>query len=66
MGKALVVVLATLAALAFVVYFVGASRVGSVAVDVPSTTHSPAFGVTWTVILLGGFGLMFWKIVKGK
>ncbi len=66
MGKFLVAVLATVAAVWMVVYFVGASRMTQVAVDVPGTHHTPAFGITWTLLVGGVLGFFIWRIVKGK
>lgn len=66
MGKFLVAILATLAAVWLVVYFVGVSKMASTAVDVPGTSHTPAFGVTWTLLVAGVLGLLVWRTVKGK
>ena len=64
MGKWLVILLATAAALAILVHFFGGGAMGSAALHVPSTEHTPTFGVTWYVIgglVLGG---LFYKLVK--
>jgi hypothetical protein len=57
MGKWLVVILATCAALGILVHLFGASHMSATAVTVPGTEHTPTFGITWT---------MFLKLVKGK
>lgn len=66
MGKVLVIILATCAALAVCVHFVGASRMASTAVSVPPTDHTPAFGITWTILGALVIGGVFYKLVKGK
>jgi hypothetical protein len=66
MGKVLVIILATCAALAVCVHFVGGSRMASTALSVPGTEHTPAFGITWTVIGALVIGGIFYKLVKGK
>jgi len=66
MGKWLVVILATCAALGILVHLFGASHMASTAVSVPGTEHTPSFGITWTIlgfVLVGG---LFYKLVKGK
>lgn len=66
MGKALVIILATCAALGVLVHFLGGARMASTAVTVPGTEHTPAFGITWTImgaLIIGG---VFYKLVKGK
>ena len=64
MGKALVIILATCAALGILVHFFGSGAMGSAALHVPSTSHTPTFGVTWFVI--GGLviGGLFYKLIK--
>jgi len=66
MGKVIVIILATCAALGILVHFLGHATMGSTAVTVPNTEHTPAFGLTWFVI--GGLfiGGLFYKLVKGK
>ena len=66
MGKVIVAVLATLAALTLVVYFVGASRMTGTALDVPATEHTHSFAITWTMVACAGLGLVIWRVVKGK
>lgn len=66
MGKALVIVLATLAGLGILVYCVGGTRMSTTALNVPGTEHTPAFGITWTVIGALVLGGVFYKLVKGK
>jgi hypothetical protein len=66
MGKVLVIILATCAALAVCVHLAGAGRMGSTALSVPGTEHTPAFGITWTVIGALVIGGIFYKLVKGK
>ncbi len=66
MGKVLVAILATMAALALVVYFVGASRMTQTAFNVPGTEHTHPFSVTWTLVCGGLIGFAIWRIVKGK
>jgi hypothetical protein len=39
---------------------------GSTALSVPGTEHTPAFGITWTVIGALVIGGIFYKLVKGK
>lgn len=65
MGKILVIILATCAALAVCVHLFGA-RMGSTALTVPGTEHTPAFGLTWTIIGALVIGGVFYKVVKGK
>ena len=63
MGKWLVIILATCAALGILVHFVG-SGMGATALQVPSTQHTPTFAITWFVIggvVLGG---LFYKLIK--
>lgn len=64
MGKALVIILATCAALGILVHFLGHHSLATTAVTVPGTEHTPAFAVTWFVI--GGliFGGLFYKLIK--
>ena len=64
MGKALVIILATAAALGILVHFFGHGAMGQAAVHVPSTEHTPTFGITWFVVgglVLGG---LFYKLIK--
>lgn len=64
MGKFLVIILATAAALGILVHFLGHHSLATTAVTVPGTEHTPAFGLTWFVI--GGliFGGLFYKLIK--
>lgn len=66
MGKALVVILAVVAALGILAFFVGAGNLGSTAFNVPSTSHTPTFGITWTIIVGLGLCYGFYRVVKGK
>ena len=66
MGKLIVAFLATCAALAVVIHFVGANRLASTAVTVPGTEHTPTFGITWTLVCGGVIAFAIWRIVKGK
>lgn len=66
MGKFIVGLLATLAAVWLVVCLFGASKMASTAVDVPATEHTHSFAVTWTVVAFGVCGLLVWRLVKGK
>jgi hypothetical protein len=66
MGKFLLIALATLAALGILVHLVGAGHMGTTALTVPGTEHTPGFGLTWTVVAAGVCGLLFWRIAKGK
>ena len=66
MGKVLVVVLATCAALALCVHLFGGARMATTALTVPGTEHTPAFGITWTIIGALVIGGLFYKIAKGK
>jgi hypothetical protein len=66
MGKVLVIILATCAALGIMVHLFGGARLASTALTIPGTDHTPTFGITWTVLgalLIGG---IFYKLVKGK
>lgn len=64
MGKALVIILATCAALGILVHFFGSAAMGGAAVHVPGTQHTPTFAVTWFVV--GGLviGGLFYKLIK--
>lgn len=66
MGKVLVILLATFACLAILVHFVGGQTMGSTALNVPGTAHTPAFGLTWTIVLGACIGYGVYRIVKGK
>lgn len=66
MGKFIVVVLATLALLGILVHFFGAGSMGSTAINVPMTEHTPGFGITWMLAVGAIGGLVVWRIVKGK
>ncbi len=66
MGKFLVAVLATLAAVWMVVYFVGPARMTGTAFSVPATEHTHSFGITWTLLVGGVLGFFIWRTVKGK
>jgi hypothetical protein len=66
MGKVIVAILATLAALSIAVYLVGANRMASTAYQVPGTEHTPTFGITWTIIGALVIGGLIFKVVKGK
>lgn len=64
MGKALVIILATCAALGILVHFFGSATMSGTAVHVPGTQHTPTFAVTWFVVgglVLGG---LFYKLIK--
>ena len=64
MGKILVIVLATCAALGILVHFLGHHSLASTALQVPGTEHTPTFAITWFVVgglLLGG---LFYKLIK--
>ena len=64
MGKALVIILATCAALGILVHFMGQGTMGGTALAVPATQHTPTFAITWFVVgglVLGG---LFYKLVK--
>jgi hypothetical protein len=65
MGKILVIILATCACLWLAFMLVG-TRLTNTAFNVPGTEHTPAFGVTWTIILGAGVGYVIYRIVKGK
>lgn len=66
MGKVLVIILATCAALGILVHFFGSASMASTAMTVPGTQHTPSFGLSWFII--GGLvvGGVFYKLVKGK
>ena len=66
MGKILVIILATLAALSLCVFLFGGARMAGTAFTVPGSEHTPAFGVTWTIIGALVIGGLFYKVVKGK
>jgi hypothetical protein len=66
MGKLLVIVLATCAALWAVGHFVGWHRLASVAFTVPGTEHTPTFGITWTMMVGACVGYGVYRIVKSK
>ena len=50
MGKWLVIILATCAALGILVHLVGHHNMGATALQVPSTEHTPTFAITWFVV----------------
>ena len=64
MGKWLVIILATCAALGVLAHLVGRQSLATTAVHVPGTEHTPTFGLTWFVI--GGVVIttLFYKLVK--
>jgi hypothetical protein len=64
MGKAFVIILATCAALGILVHFLGAGAMASTAVTVPGTEHTPAIGLTWTILGALIIGGVFYKLVK--
>lgn len=66
MGKWLVIILATCAALGILVHLFGASHMAATAVNVPGTSHTPSFGITWTIMGALVVGGLFYKLVKGK
>ena len=66
MGKLFVALLATLAALAILVHFMGQSRMGSTAFSVPGSEHTSPFSVPWVLVCGGLIGFAVWRIVKGK
>ncbi len=66
MGKIIVALLATMAAVWLLVCFVGANKMASTALDVPATSHTHAFPITWTLVAVGVCGLLVWRAVKGK
>lgn len=61
MGKVLVAILATMAALWLAFLFIG-PKLGGHAFDVPHF----GWGVTWTMVAGAGLGYVFYKIAKGK
>lgn len=65
MGKFIVIILATCAALGILVHLFG-QHMSSTAVVVPGTEHTPSFALTWTIIGALAVGGVFYKIVKGK
>lgn len=66
MGKFIVAVLATLCVLGILVHFFGSASMGSTAVNVPGTEHTPGFGITWMLAVGVIGGLLIWRTVKGK
>lgn len=66
MGKFLVGLLAVCAALGLIVHFVGARSMSTTALNVPGTEHTPAFGLTWTLVCGGVLAFGVWRILKGK
>lgn len=66
MGKVIVALLATLAAVWILVCFVGPAKMSSTALDVPATQHTHSFPITWTLVAVGVCGLLVWRAVKGK
>ena len=66
MGKFLVGLLAVCAAFALLVHFVGSSRMGTTALNVPGTDHTPSFGLTWGLVCGGVIAFGVWRILKGK
>ena len=66
MKQFVVIALATCAALGILIHFLGSSRMASTAVTIPGTEHTPAFGLTWTLVVGGVVGFAIWRIVKGK
>ena len=65
MGKFIVILLATCAAVGILVHLFG-HHMATTAVVVPGTEHTPSFALTWTVIGALAVGGVFYKIVKGK
>lgn len=66
MGKIIVVILATLAALGILAFFLGYHRLALTAFNVPATQHTPPFGVTWIIVLGSVVGYGIYRVVKGK
>lgn len=66
MGKVIVAVLATCAALGILFHLFGNNVFGQTAVTVPGTAHTSSFGITWTLVVGGVIGFAVWRIVKGK
>lgn len=66
MGKFIVILLATCAAIGIAVHLFGANHMSATALQVPGTEHTPTFGLTWSIISALVVGGIFYKIVKGK
>ena len=66
MGKVIVILLALAAVMGILFHFVGAGHMGTTAVVVPGTEHTPTFPITWTLVCGGLAGVFIWRIVKGK
>lgn len=66
MGKLIVGLLATLAAVWLVVCFVGVNKMTSTAYNVPATEHTHSFPITYTLVAFGVCGLVVWRVLKGK
>ena len=64
MGKFIVIILATCAALGILVHFLGQGTMGGTALAVPATQHTPTFAISWFII--GGLvcGGLFYKLIK--
>lgn len=62
MGKFLVALLATMAALWLIAIAVGGSKMGETAFHLPHF-HTP---VSWALVVGGVLGFAMWRIVKGK
>lgn len=66
MKKAIITILATMAACWLLVTFVGAARMTSTAVTVPATEHTHSFPITYTVVAALVVGFVFWRWAKNK
>lgn len=64
MGKFIVGLLACIAALGILVYFVGQQRLGLTAFNVPATEHTGSFGISWYFIGASVIGLTVWRLLK--
>lgn len=65
MGKLIVIILATCAAMALI-FKVAGSHLSTTAVAVPGSENVPTFNITWTLIVGGVVGFAIWRVVKGK
>lgn len=65
MGKFIVGALAVLAALGIIIHLSG-NNLGATALTVPSTPHTPGFGLSWCFIIGGVLTFGVWRILKGK
>ena len=66
MGKFLVGLLATCAAMVVLTHVVGAGRLASTAVNVPPTAHTGGFPVSWTLVCGGVIVFGIRRTLKGK